>query len=153
MSKPPPSTSSQNSAPTLQGSITSAPTPQQTSQTQTYLTSSIPGEDRRAPLSTIDETVWATLSRDLVGVWEKMKQVLWPRYLLGGSMMREYDRAPNAEGETTSQSGATGLRTLGQNIIGAVRRGVDADAVLQGGMSEGLRNWDLWYVYHQIFYL
>jgi hypothetical protein len=26
-----------------------------------------------------------------------------------------------------------------------VGRWPDADVVLQGGMSEGLRNWDLWY--------
>ncbi|KAI9870895.1 MAG: hypothetical protein M1830_001476, partial [Pleopsidium flavum] len=29
---------------------------------QSYLTSSIPGEDRRAPTNTIDESVWETLS-------------------------------------------------------------------------------------------
>ncbi|OJI86178.1 hypothetical protein ASPTUDRAFT_114703 [Aspergillus tubingensis CBS 134.48] len=52
-----------------------------------YLTSTIGGEDRRATQSTIDETVWETLSRDLRAVWEKMRQ---------------------------------------------------------GGMSEGLRDWDLW---------
>ena len=52
--------------------------------TSSYLTSSIPGEDRRAPQNTIDETVWQTLSRDLLAVWEKMRQVLYPKYLLGG---------------------------------------------------------------------
>src|SRR5579862_2665188 len=55
---------------------------------QSYLTSSIPGEDRRAPTNTIDESVWATLSRDLLAVWEKMRQVLWPKYLLGGMLQR-----------------------------------------------------------------
>ncbi|EPS36942.1 hypothetical protein H072_9539 [Dactylellina haptotyla CBS 200.50] len=40
----------------------------------------VPGEDRRAPIDTIDETVWETLSRDLNAIWEKMKQVLWPRF-------------------------------------------------------------------------
>ena len=34
---------------------------------------------------------------------------------------------------------------MGQ-LRGIVGRWPDADAVLQGGMSEGLRDWDLWYV-------
>ena len=55
---------------------------------QSYLTSSIPGEDRRAPQNTIDESVWETVSRDLFAIWEKMKQVLWPKYLLGGMLQR-----------------------------------------------------------------
>jgi hypothetical protein len=32
------------------------------------------------------------------------------------------------------------------HLRGLVGRWPDADAVLQGGMSEGLRDWDLWYV-------
>ncbi|KAK6340850.1 hypothetical protein TWF696_009169 [Orbilia brochopaga] len=40
----------------------------------------VPGEDRRAPTDTIDESVWDTLSRDLHAIWEKMKLVLWPRF-------------------------------------------------------------------------
>ncbi|KAI9821246.1 MAG: hypothetical protein M1827_003981 [Pycnora praestabilis] len=94
---------------------------------QGYLTSSIPGEDRRAPTNTIDESVWDTLSRDLLAVWEKMRQVLWPKYLLGGILQRE-------EGDSLREGG----RILG------VGRWPDAEVVLQGGMSEGLRNWDLW---------
>ena len=35
-----------------------------------------------------------------------------------------------------------------QAIRGVVGRWPDADTVLQGGMSEGLRDWDLWYVIH-----
>jgi hypothetical protein len=31
-------------------------------------------------------------------------------------------------------------------LRGLVGRWPDADVVLQGGMSEGLRDWDLWYV-------
>ncbi|SMQ50957.1 unnamed protein product [Zymoseptoria tritici ST99CH_3D7] len=93
---------------------------------QGYLNSTIPGEDRRAPTDTIDESVWDTLRRDLLAVWEKMRQVLYPKYLLGGSMNRE-------EGETSA---------VGQ-IRGIVGR-LDADTVLQSGMSEGLRDWDLW---------
>lgn len=34
-------------------------------------------------------------------------------------------------------------------LNGLVGRWPDADTVLQSGMSEGLRDWDLWYVYPQ----
>lgn len=103
-----------------------------------YLTSSIGGEDRRATQNTIDESVWETLSRDLVAVWEKMRQVLWPKYLLGGMMQRGGSGTADAE-----QGGVSGF---GSNLRGLVGRWPDADVVLQGGMSEGLRDWDLWYV-------
>jgi hypothetical protein len=103
-----------------------------------YLTSSIPGEDRRSTQNTIDETVWATLSRDLIAVWEKMRQVLYPKYLLGGMMQRGGGGISDAErGEASG---------FGRNLRGLVGRWPDADVVLQGGMSEGLRDWDLWYV-------
>jgi hypothetical protein len=99
------------------------------------LTSSIPGEDRRAPTNTIDETVWETLSRDLLGIWEKMKQVLYPKYLLGGMMQSGGGIGAAERGE------ADGLGGSLRNIAG---RWPDADALLQSGMSEGLRDWDLW---------
>jgi hypothetical protein len=38
------------------------------------------------------------------------------------------------------------MPSMGQ-LRGIVGRWPDADAVLQGGMSEGLRDWDLWYVH------
>jgi len=98
---------------------------------QGYLNSSIPGEDRRAPTNTIDETVWETVSRDLLAVWEKMRQVLWPKYLLGG-MLQQGGGIGGAE------------RGEGEALRGLVGRWPDADVVLQGGMSEGLRDWDLW---------
>ncbi|KAF9249461.1 hypothetical protein DTO013E5_2721 [Penicillium roqueforti] len=101
-----------------------------------YLTSSIGGEDRRAVQNTIDESVWETLSRDLVAVWEKMRQVLWPKYLLGGMMQRG--------GSGTADSEQGGVSGFGGNIRGLVGRWPDADVVLQGGMSDGLRDWDLW---------
>ena len=44
------------------------------------LTSAIPGEDRRAPNDTLDESVWETLSRDIMAVWRKMKAVLYPKF-------------------------------------------------------------------------
>ena len=104
---------------------------------QSYLNSSIPGEDRKAPTNTIDESVWETLSRDLQAVWEKMRQVLWPKYLLGGVLQRGGGIGGAERGEGDSLAG--GLR-------GVAGRWPDADVVLQGGMSEGLRDWDLWYV-------
>jgi hypothetical protein len=105
------------------------------SNTQDYLTSSIPGEDRRAPTNTIDETVWETLSRDLIAIWSKMQQVLYPKYLLGGMMQRGGGMAAAERGE--ADSGGSGIR-------GLAGRWPDADVLLQGGMSEGLRDWDLW---------
>lgn len=104
---------------------------------QSYLTSSIPGEDRRAPQNTIDESVWKTVSRDLLAVWEKMKQVLWPKYLLGGMLRRGGGIAAAERGE---------MEGFGRGLRGMVGRWPDADGILQGGMSEGLRDWDLWYV-------
>ncbi|KAE9971888.1 hypothetical protein EG328_005316 [Venturia inaequalis] len=107
--------------------------------TQSYLSSAIPGEDRRAPTNTIDETVWETLSRDLKAVWEKMRQVLWPKYLLGGMLLRG--------GGGIAGDAERGEHSGGVNV-GAVRevlgRWPGADDVLQGSMSDGLRDWDLW---------
>lgn len=103
---------------------------------QSYLNSTMPGEDRRAPQNTIDESVWDTLSRDVLAVWEKMRQVLWPKYLLGGFLQRGGGLGGAERGEGDSLAG--GLR-------GIAGRWPDADVVLQGGMSEGLRDWDLWY--------
>lgn len=44
--------------------------------------------------------------------------------------------AERGEGDSLSGGGMRGL----------VGRWPDADTVLQSGMSEGLRDWDLWYV-------
>ncbi|KAL5117115.1 hypothetical protein ACEQ8H_004940 [Pleosporales sp. CAS-2024a] len=103
--------------------------------TQSYLTSSIPGEDRRAPTNTIDETVWDTLSRDLLAIWAKMKQVLYPKYLLGGMMQ------PGGGIGAAERGEADGLRGNLRSLAG---RWPDANVLLQSGMSEGLRDWDLW---------
>lgn len=64
-----------------------------------------------------------------------MKQVLWPKYILGGMLQRGGGISAAERGETSGSG--TGLR-------GLVGRWPDADVVLQGGMSEGLQDWDLW---------
>jgi len=101
--------------------------------TQSYLTSSIPGEDRRAITNTIDESVWETVSRDLWAVWEKVHLVLWPKYLLGGMLMRG---GGGIAGDAERGQAGTARAMLG--------RWPDAETVLEGSMSEGLRDWDLW---------
>lgn len=74
-----------------------------------------------------------------------MRQVLWPKYLMGGILQRGGGGIGAAErGEATGFGG--GLR----NIVG---RWPDADVVLQGGMSEGLRDWDLWYVFSFVWFM
>ncbi|KAF2403355.1 Yip1-domain-containing protein [Trichodelitschia bisporula] len=103
------------------------------SSTQNYLSSRIPGEDRRAPTNTIDESVWATLSRDLRAVWEKMHHVLWPKHLMGGILAR------GGSGDEES-AGSGPVLSMGA-VRGALGRWPE---VLDGGMSEGLRDWDLW---------
>ena len=74
-----------------------------------------------------------------------MRQVLYPKYLLGGLLQRGggMGGAERAEGDSLSGGGLNGL----------VGRWPDADTVLQSGMSEGLRDWDLWYVFPSTFVL
>lgn len=90
-------------------------------------------------MNTLDESVWATLSRDLKAVWEKMQLVLWPKHLLGGAITRGGSAGAMERGEGDSlSSGVRGIMS---------RFPVDADTVLQGTMSDGLRDWDLWYAH------
>ena len=65
-----------------------------------------------------------------------MRQVLWPKYLLGGMLQRGGGIGGAERGEGDG---------LGGGLRGIAGRWPDADVVLQGGMSEGLRDWDLWY--------
>ena len=60
----------------------------------------------------------------------------------GGGGGLEGGDGPEREG--LMSGGVSGA--MGQ-IRGMVGRLPDADAVLQGGMTEGLRDWDLWYVH------
>lgn len=108
---------------------------------ENYLTSRIPGEDRRAPTNTIDESVWDTLRRDLLAVWFKMRQVLYPKYLFGGSMLESGGGIRGAY-SNIREAGLAGAR---EELVGLAGRAVDADHILsQGHMAEGLRDWDLW---------
>ena len=63
-----------------------------------------------------------------------MQLVLWPKYLLGGFLQRE-------GGIGAAERGEAGLA---ENLRGIAGRIPDADALLQGALSEELRNWDLW---------
>jgi hypothetical protein len=108
---------------------------------ENYLTSAISGDDRRAPTNTIDESVWETLRRDLLAVWTKMREVLYPKYLFGGSMI---DNTTTLRGafEGFRAGGLNGARDEVRNLTARV---MDSENLLnQANMSEGLRDWDLW---------
>ncbi|KAK0630601.1 YIPF6 protein [Bombardia bombarda] len=105
-------------------------------------TSRIPGEDRRAPTNTIDETVWETLRRDLLAVWSKMREVLYPKYLFGGTMFESDD---GLRGAYANLRGA-GLSGTRDELAGLAGRVMDPESLLtpSNGMSTGLRDWDMW---------
>ncbi|KAK3318338.1 Yip1 domain-containing protein [Apodospora peruviana] len=103
--------------------------------------SRIPGEDRRAPTNTIDETVWETLRRDLLAVWSKMREVLYPKYLFGGTMFESED---GLRGAYANLRGA-GLSGAREELAGLAGRVMDPESLLNhNSMSPGLRDWDLW---------
>ncbi|EKD18633.1 uncharacterized protein L3040_002060 [Drepanopeziza brunnea f. sp. 'multigermtubi'] len=134
-----PSKTHSSQAPLVSGNITSSASSAPLS--ESYLTSRIPGEDRRAPTNTIDESVWDTLRRDLLAVWSKMREVLYPKYLFGGSMLEGTSSLRSAY-ENIRGAGISGARN---EIVGLAGRALDAETLLaQGNMSEGLRDWDLW---------
>ncbi|KAI1261060.1 Yip1 domain-containing protein [Xylariaceae sp. FL1019] len=108
---------------------------------ESYLTSRIPGDDRRAPQNTIDETVWETVRRDLLAVWSKMREVLYPRYLFGGSMLETGGGIRGAYANLRG-AGLSGAREELQSLAGRV---MDPESLLnQNNMTPGLRDWDLW---------
>ncbi|EPE06055.1 yip1 domain-containing protein [Ophiostoma piceae UAMH 11346] len=117
---------------------------------ENYLTSRIPGEDRSAPTNTIDETVWATLRRDLVAVWAKMREVLYPRYLFGGSMFDGDASGGSSSGGGGLRGAYANLRSAGlagtrEELAGLAGRVLDPESLLrQSNMTPGLRDWDLW---------
>jgi hypothetical protein len=70
-----------------------------------------------------------------------MREVLYPKYLFGGSMI---DNTTTLRGayEGFRAGGIAGAREEVRNIAGRV---MDSENLLsQGNMSEGLRDWDLW---------
>lgn len=107
---------------------------------QDYLSSRIGGEDRAAQ-NTIDESVWETLRRDLLAVWSKMREVLWPKYLLGGTM---FESTEGLRGVYANLRGA-GISGGREELAGLAGRVLDPEALLnQNTMTPGLRDWDLW---------
>jgi hypothetical protein len=74
----------------------------------------------------------------LLGVWGKMREVLWPRHLLGG---RSADGLRGAYASLRSGGGLAGARD-------ELARVVDAEALLgtgeQSSVSAGIKDWDLW---------
>ncbi|TVY37623.1 Protein YIP4 [Lachnellula subtilissima] len=125
----------------LTGNINTGNTSNSRPLNESYLTSRVPGEDRRAPTDTIDESVWDTLHRDLLAVWIKMREVLYPKYLFGGSMLENTTSFRGAY-ENIRGAGISGAR---DELVGLAGRAIDPEHLLaQANMSEGLRDWDLW---------
>jgi len=81
------------------------------------------------------------LSRDLLAVWSKMREVLYPRYLFGGTMFESED---GLRGAYANLRGA-GLQGAREELGGLVGRVMDTETLLgQSHMTPGLRDWDLW---------
>jgi len=125
----------------LTGNIGGAASSSSSSAARNQWTSRIPGEDRRAPTSTIDESVWDTLRRDLLAIWSKMREVLYPKYLLGGTMFESEDGLRGAYAHIRG----VGLSGARDELAGLAGRVMDSEALLnQNFMTAGLRDWDLW---------
>jgi hypothetical protein len=68
-----------------------------------------------------------------------MREVLYPKYLFGGSML---DNGVRGAYSNIRESGLAGAR---EELVGLAGRAMDVDRLVGGeGMSEGLRDWDLW---------
>lgn len=84
--------------------------------------------------------MWETVRRDLLAVWAKLREVLYPRYMLGGTM---FDSEGGLRGAYSNIRGA-GLSVTREELTGLANRMMDAEALLQSSLSPGLRDWDLW---------
>lgn len=73
-------------------------------------------------------------------MWSKMREVLWPRYLLGGTM---FESSEGIRGAYANFRGA-GLSGAREELAGLAGRVMDTEALLQNNMTPGLRDWDLW---------
>jgi protein YIPF6 len=114
---------------------------------QSYLTSRIPGDDRAVAYNnTIDEPVWATLRRDLLAIWGKLREVLWPRYLFGGTMFEPGLHGAYAGLRGDQGEGGASLLGNARDELGTLAgRVLDPEALLSANnMTPGLRDWDLW---------
>lgn len=69
-----------------------------------------------------------------------MREVLWPRYLLGGTM---FESSEGIRGAYANLRGA-GLSGAREELAGLAGRVMDTEALLQNNMTPGLRDWDLW---------
>lgn len=85
--------------------------------------------------------MWETLRRDLLAVWSKMREVLYPRHLFGGSALE------SSEGLRGAYANLRGVGLAGarDELAGLAGRVMDTEALLNGNhMSPGVRDWDLW---------
>ncbi|KAK4100808.1 Yip1-domain-containing protein, partial [Parathielavia hyrcaniae] len=118
----------------------------------TAWTSRIPGEDRTAPAlspTTIDESVWATLRRDLLAVWHRLREVLYPRHLFSSWGSGGGGGSGSLRGAYASLRGGGGLAGAREELAGFAGRVMDAESLLEhgennSGVGGGLRDWDLW---------
>lgn len=70
-----------------------------------------------------------------------MREVLYPRYLFGGTMLESEDGLRGAYANIRN-AGLSGAR---EELTGLASRVMDPESLLQqGNMSPGLRDWDLW---------
>lgn len=70
-----------------------------------------------------------------------MREVLWPKYLLGGTM---FESAEGLRGVYANLRGA-GISGGREELAGLAGRVLDPEALLnQNTMTPGLRDWDLW---------
>lgn len=70
-----------------------------------------------------------------------MREVLWPRYLLGGTM---FESTEGLRGVYANLRGA-GITGGREELAGLAGRMMDTEALLnQNNMTPGLRDWDLW---------
>jgi protein YIPF6 len=69
-----------------------------------------------------------------------MREVLYPRHLLGGTVFESRDGLRGAYANLRD----AGIHGAREELVGLAGRVMDADALLENGMTPGLRDWDLW---------
>lgn len=80
-----------------------------------------------------------------MAVWSKMREVLYPRYLFGGTMF-DYNNSSEGGGGGGLRGAYSNLRNVGrEELAGLAGRVMDPESLLSGNnMTPGLRNWDMW---------